>query len=93
MVEKVMEAKETLHAEETRVRVTRGAPVKVSSVVIPAGAQKDKAAEGFTRGAFEGALDKVSRPTGRGKLAHLRPSSEEFARRKQEEIEFEERTR
>lgn len=49
--------------------------------------------EDFTKEAFEGALDKVSRPTSRGKYAHLSPNSEEFARRKQEEIDLEERSR
>ncbi len=47
----------------------------------------------FTRKDFESDLDKVSRPTGRGKLAHVRTNSDEFARRKQEEIELEERAR
>lgn len=49
--------------------------------------------EEFTRGDFEGTLEKASRPTGRGKLAHTRASSDEFAKRKQEEIEQEERSR
>ncbi len=49
--------------------------------------------EPFTSKVFEGALDKVSRPTSRGKYADLRPNSEEFARRKQEEIDLEERRR
>ncbi|MBA3702374.1 MAG: hypothetical protein H0W79_06025 [Rubrobacteraceae bacterium] len=93
MVREVIEARETLHAEKTQVKVTRGAPVEVSSVVIPSEPQKEGTAESFTREVFEGTLDKVSRPTGRGKLAHLRPNSEEFARRKQEEIDLEERSR
>lgn len=88
----VLEAKETLHAERNQVRVTKGAPVTVSSVIIPTSPQTTAATEGFAREDFEGALDKVSRPTSRGKYAHLRPNSEEFARRKQEEIDLEERS-
>ncbi len=88
-----LEAKETLRAEETLVRVTKGAQVEVTSVVIPAGSQTQEIASGFTRAVFENALSKVSRPTGRGKFAHLRPNSEDFARRKQEEIELEGRSR
>ncbi len=89
----ILEARETLHAQKTQVRVTQGAPVTVSAVIIPAGPQSTVVAENFTRNFFEKTLDKVSRPTGRGKLAHLRPTSEEFARRKQEEIDLEERQR
>jgi hypothetical protein len=98
MVEKVLEAKETLHAEETPVTVTSGGPVEVGSVevffsvMVPTTPQVQvSASEEFTRETFEGALDKVSRPTGRGKFAHLPTSSDEFARRKQEEIDLEER--
>jgi hypothetical protein len=48
------------------------------------------APEDFTREAFEGALDKAGRRI-RGKYADVPTSSEEFAKRKQEEIELEER--
>ncbi len=61
MVKEVIEARETLHAEKTPVRVTTDTPVEVSLVVIPSGSQKEEATEGFTREVFEGALDKVSR--------------------------------
>jgi hypothetical protein len=91
MTEEVIEAKETLHAQKTPVRVTSSVPIRATSVVIPAGPQAGKRAGGYTRKNFEGAWDRVSRPTGRGKLSHLRPSSEEFAKRKQEEIDLEER--
>ncbi len=60
------------------------------AVIVPA---TDEQPEDFTEDVFEDALDKVSRPTGRGKFAHFRTSSEEFARRKQEEIDLEERDR
>jgi len=46
--------------------------------------------ETFTRGDFEGALDKVSRPL-RGRLAHVPYSSEDFIREKREEAELEDR--
>jgi len=58
--------------------------------IVPA---TEEQSEDFTEEVFEDALDKASRPTGKGKLAHLRPNSEEFARRKQEEIDLEERRR
>lgn len=90
MVREVIEARETLHAETTPVEVTRGTRVEVSSVVIPSEPQEEEAAEDFTREAFEGALDKAGRRI-RGKYADVPTSSEEFARRKQEEIELEER--
>lgn len=94
MVEQVIEAKETLHAKETQVRVTKGSAKVFFSVVVPGSSEGTPVvSEGLTREGFEGALDRVSRPTGRGKLAHLRPNSEEFARRKQEEIDLEERSR
>jgi hypothetical protein len=44
--------------------------------------------ETFTRGDFEGALDRVSRPL-RGRLAHVPYSSEDFIREKREEAELE----
>jgi len=46
--------------------------------------------ETFTRGDFEGAIDKVSRPL-RGRLAHVAYSSEDFIREKREEAELEDR--
>jgi hypothetical protein len=100
VVEKVVEAKEateTLHAEKaqatvTHVSVAKDMPTRVLvSVVIPSSPSKEPAAsEEFTREVFEGALDKASRPV-RGKYADVPTSSEEFARRKQEEIDSEER--
>jgi hypothetical protein len=61
----ILEAKETLHAETTQVKVTKGAPkdtqVTVSSIIIPTGPQKKTDKEDFTRADFEGVLDKVSR--------------------------------
>ena len=71
-----------------------GNVARVTSVVVVANpVAGSEQPQGFTREAFESALDKVSGPTGRGKLAHLRPTSEKFASRKQEEIELEERSR
>lgn len=46
--------------------------------------------EGFTRGMFEDAIDRVSRPV-KGKYADILPSSEEFIRDKRREIELEDR--
>ncbi len=76
-------SKESKHVD---AKVWYGNPVELHPVT-------DEGSEGFTKNVFECELDKVSRLTGRGKLAHLRPNSEEFARRKQEEIDFEERSR
>ena len=89
------DAWEVTGGQETVAEVvtTEGGQVHVTShVFLFHSEEKADAPEAFTRGAFEDALDKVSRPTGRGKLAHLRPNSEEFARRKQEEIDLEERS-
>jgi hypothetical protein len=44
--------------------------------------------ETFTRGHFEGALDKVSRPL-KGKYADVLPSSEDFIEQKRKEVELE----
>lgn len=100
MAERIVEAKEateTLHAEKAQVAITHVSvgediPTRVLlSVVIPSSPTKAQGASGaFTRDAFEGALDKVSRPV-RGKYADVPTSSELYARRKQEEIDLEER--
>ncbi len=45
----------------------------------------------FTKEAFEGALDKVSRPTSRGKYAHVPYGSEDLIRDKRAEVELEDR--
>lgn len=90
MASEVIEAKETLRAEENQVRVTKGAPVTVSSVVIPAGPQRGETAQGFTRDVFERALDKVSRPL-KGRFAHVPYSSDDLIRDKREEVELEDR--
>lgn len=66
---------------------------RVSSSVTAADPRVGMKTAEFTRADFESALDEVSRPTGRGRLAHMRPNSEEFASRKEEEIELEERPR
>lgn len=87
---------QTVQETESRVKVTtkaEGVKVTTSRVFSASPGGKTSTSEPFTRGIFEAAVDKVSRPTGRGKLAHLRPNSEEFARRKQEEIDLEERQR
>ncbi len=55
--------------------------------VVPASEVQE---ETFTRELYEDVLNKVSRPV-RGKYADVPTSSEEFARRKQEEIDLEER--
>jgi hypothetical protein len=44
--------------------------------------------ETFTRGDFEGALDRASRPL-KGRLAHVPYSSEDFIREKRVEVELE----
>ncbi len=70
-----------------------GTPIVLTPVPAMGIPISEVRSEEFTGGDFEGAFKKVSRPTGRGKLAHTRASSDEFARRKQEEIEQEERPR
>ena len=91
-VEKLIEAKETLHAEETPVRVTKGAPAKVFfAVVVPTSPQPvSSASVGLTQEGFEGILDKVSRPL-KGRFAHLPYSSEQFIEEKRKEVELEDR--
>jgi hypothetical protein len=42
----------------------------------------------FTRGDFEGALDRATRPL-KGRLAHMPYSSEDFIKEKKEEVELE----
>jgi len=44
--------------------------------------------ETFTRGGFEGALDRASRPL-KGRLAHVPYSSEDFIKEKRVEVELE----
>jgi hypothetical protein len=53
-------------------------------------AASEDTSEDFAREAFENALDKAGRRI-RGKYADVPTSSEEFAKRKQEEMELEER--
>lgn len=82
----------------TKRRVDEGAgyvgtPIVLTPVPAMGIPISEVRSEEFTGGDSEGALEKASRPTGRGKLAHTRASSDEFARRKQEEIKQEERPR
>lgn len=63
--------------------VIEDAPLEVA----PATSERGGA---FTRGDFEGALDKVSRPV-KGKYADALPSSEEFIKDKRREVELEDR--
>jgi hypothetical protein len=67
-----------------------------SRVAVPGPAERTEALTAtsavFPRARFE-ILGNASRLTGRGKFAHVRTSSAEFAQRKQEEIELEERSR
>jgi len=62
----------------------------IESAPLEAVPVTDEQREGFTRGDFEGALDKVSRPV-KGKYADILPSSEEFIRDKRREAELEDR--
>jgi hypothetical protein len=98
MAEKVVEAKEateTLHAQETEATVTH-APVTEGiepnvffSVVIPGTPSKEEAdSEEFTREAFEGALDKVSRPL-KGRFGHVPYSTDDLIRDKRADAELE----
>lgn len=77
---------------ENQVRVTTEAEgVKVTARVFyaaPAGRTSTSAP--FTRAAFEGALDKVSRPV-KGKYADVPYSSEDLIRDKRTEVELEDR--
>ncbi len=77
---------------ENQVEVTKGELKHVESHVFIAHTEREVGASGiFTRGAFEDALDKVSRPV-KGKYAAILPSSEEFIKDKRTEVELEERS-
>jgi hypothetical protein len=85
MTEQVVEVKVLkgrLKHPESRVAVPGPAAERVETVTATSAPS--------TRASFENALDKVSRPV-RGKYADIPTSSEEFAKRKQEEIDLEER--
>lgn len=89
-----VEVTKTKVAVTKQPSVTRGKRVRVESRVFTPHPEAMTSTSGaFPREDFEDASDKVGRPTGMGKLAHLRPNSEEFAKRKQEEIDLEERRR
>ena len=79
--QQVRAALEGQEAQEVRV---------ASHVLVLHHAAPSATPDAFAREDFEGVLDKVSRPV-RGKYADVPTSSEEFARRKQEEIDLEER--
>ena len=69
------------------VHVTATVLVGKPATIVP---DPDAEPEEFTRGVFEGALDKVSRPL-EGRFAHVPYSSEGFIREKREEAELEDR--
>ncbi len=74
------------------VATTVGGQIHVTSrVFVFHPEEKPDAPETFTRGSFENALDKVSRPTSRGKYAHVPYSSEDLIRDKRAEVELEDR--
>ena len=84
-------AEQAVQERETQVRVTTGEGVTVSARTFSAAPPgKTSTSELFTRGLFEDALDKVSRPV-KGKYADSLPSSEEFIRDKRKEVELEDR--
>ncbi len=62
----------------------------IESAPLEVAAATDEQREAFTRGDFEAALDKVSRPV-KGKYADMLPSSEEFIKDKRREVELEDR--
>ena len=80
---------EHTHKEAT---ITRGKDeIRVDSHVFTlheAGGATDQ--EDFTREAFEGALDKVSRPL-KGRFAHVPYSSDDLIRDKRADVELEDR--
>ncbi len=71
------------------VHVTATALVGKPATIVPA-SELLLGSDESTRDAFEGALDKVSRPV-KGKYADALPSSEEFIRDKRREVELEDR--
>lgn len=80
---------------ENEIEVTKGSlahPSSSVSVAGPAGSIRTLAATsaGFTRDAFEDALDKVARPV-KGKYADVPYSSEDLIRDKRAEVELEDR--
>jgi len=91
MVEKEASAGDAVKVRENQVAVTGVTGVHVESHVFEL---RPKASaihsETFTRGVFEDALDKASRPV-KGKYADMLPSSEEFIEDKRREIELEDR--
>jgi hypothetical protein len=94
MVEQTVQEAENEVKVTTEAKVTaEGEGVRVTSRVFSASPTgKTSTSEPFTREVFKGALDKAGRRI-RGKYADVPTSSEEFAKRKQEEIELEERRR
>lgn len=83
--------REVVEVTEKQVAVTGGAEVSVESHVFVAhSGAKGATTEAFTRDAFEGALDKVSRPL-KGRFAHVPYSSDDLIRDKKAEVELEDR--
>jgi hypothetical protein len=64
--------------------------VVIESAPLEAAAATDEQREAFTRGDFEAALDKVSRPV-KGKYADVPYSSEDLIREKRTETQLEDR--
>ncbi len=71
-----------------RVHVNGTVLVGKPATIVPA---TDEQSAAFTKEAIEGALDKVSRPTSRGKYAHVPYGSEDLIRDKRAEVELEDR--
>ena len=83
--------KDVVEVTDKQVAVTGGAEVSVESHVFVAHPEtKEATTEAFTRDAFEGALDKVSRPL-KGRFAHVPYSSDDLIRDKRAEVELEDR--
>jgi hypothetical protein len=70
-----------------RVHVNGTVLVGRPATIVPKGKPQP---ENFTKEAFEGALDKVSRPL-KGRFAHVPYSSEDLIRDKRVEVELEDR--
>ncbi len=92
VTQKEMGARDAVGVEENQVAITEGTLEHVESRVFafPASVQMSSGSDVFTSGAFEDALDKVSRSV-KGKYADVPYSSEDLIRDKRAEVELEER--
>ena len=92
VTEKESGARGMVRVTENQVAVTEGELEHVESHVFitHTSGVAPTTSETFTREAFEGALDKVSRPL-KGRFAHVPYSSDDLIRDKRTDVELEDR--